>query len=250
MLSTKLSVDVGEKNSKSAAVQPVINTANDDVIWGDHIAIDVDVAGTGAQGLGVVLYFTPIATMSLVVAGAKGDPGGVTSYTGQWSVSTTYTAGQSVSNNGSSYVARIGSTAVEPGVTAGWQTYWQLLAGGQEFSAIEVVLNGSGFVLTPGVKAYVEVPFAATIVSVTLLSDVVGSMVLDIWKDTYANAPPLDADSITSASPPTLASSLKSTDTVLSGWTTTVAAGDILAYNIDSVTFISRVTVSLKIARI
>lgn len=57
MLTTKLSVDVSEFNSKDAAVQPVIDTANDDVVWGDHLAIDVDIAGTGAKGLGVMLTF-------------------------------------------------------------------------------------------------------------------------------------------------------------------------------------------------
>jgi len=57
MLSTKVEIDASEKNSKDAATQPVINPANSLVDWGDHIAIDVDVAGTGAKGLGVILTF-------------------------------------------------------------------------------------------------------------------------------------------------------------------------------------------------
>jgi len=57
MLSTKCEIDVSEFNSKDAATQPVIDTSNDDVAWGDHIAIDVDVSGTGAKGLGVILTF-------------------------------------------------------------------------------------------------------------------------------------------------------------------------------------------------
>jgi hypothetical protein len=32
----------------------------------------------------------------------------------------------------------------------------------------------------------------------------------------------------------------------LTGWTTSVAAGDILAYNVDSATTVTRVLVSLK----
>jgi hypothetical protein len=35
----------------------VVNTATDDVAVGDRIAIDVDGAGTGAKGLGVILTF-------------------------------------------------------------------------------------------------------------------------------------------------------------------------------------------------
>lgn len=57
MLSTRLGIDVSDLNSKDAATQPVINTSNDDVAWGDHIRIDIDSAGTGAKGLGVMLTF-------------------------------------------------------------------------------------------------------------------------------------------------------------------------------------------------
>ena len=52
-----LQIDVSEFTSYSAAVPPVIDGANDDVTSGDLIAVDVDVAGTGAKGLGVVLTF-------------------------------------------------------------------------------------------------------------------------------------------------------------------------------------------------
>ncbi len=58
MLTTKITIDVSEFTSYTAATPPVIDTGNDDVATGDLIAIDVDVAGTGAKGLGVVLTFT------------------------------------------------------------------------------------------------------------------------------------------------------------------------------------------------
>lgn len=57
MLTTKVEVDANEKNSKDAATQVVIDLANDDVAWGDHVAIDVDVAGTGTKGLTMMLTF-------------------------------------------------------------------------------------------------------------------------------------------------------------------------------------------------
>jgi hypothetical protein len=57
MLSTCITIDVSEKTSYTAAAQPVIDTAHDDVAVGDIIAIDVDVAGTGSKGLGVILTF-------------------------------------------------------------------------------------------------------------------------------------------------------------------------------------------------
>ncbi len=57
MLSTSITIDASEFTSYSAATAPVINTSFDDVATGDRIAIDVDVAGTGTKGLGVILRF-------------------------------------------------------------------------------------------------------------------------------------------------------------------------------------------------
>lgn len=57
MLATRVTIDAGEKSSRTAATAAVIDLANDDVADGDQIAIDVDVAGTGAKGLGVELVF-------------------------------------------------------------------------------------------------------------------------------------------------------------------------------------------------
>lgn len=58
MLSTRITIDPNEPTSYTAAAPPVIDTAHDDVATGDLLAIDVDVAGTGAKGLGVVLVFS------------------------------------------------------------------------------------------------------------------------------------------------------------------------------------------------
>ncbi len=113
--------------------------------------------------------------------------------------------------------------------------------------AVEFVIDGAGSVITAGVKGYVEIPFACRITAVRLLADVSGSIVVDIWKDTYANYPPVDADSITASAVPTISAAIKSLDTTLTGWTTSVAAGDIVAFNVDSATTLTRVTVSLTV---
>jgi hypothetical protein len=57
MLSTPITVDANETASYTAAVQPVIDTGQDNVATGDLLAIDVDAAGTGARGLGVIMRF-------------------------------------------------------------------------------------------------------------------------------------------------------------------------------------------------
>lgn len=57
MLSTPITIDASEKTSYTAATPPVVDTGNDDVATGDELRIDVDVAGTGAKGLTVILSF-------------------------------------------------------------------------------------------------------------------------------------------------------------------------------------------------
>lgn len=54
ILSTKLTIDVNEKTSVTAAVPPVIS--NSAIADDDELTFDIDVAGTGAKGLKVWLY--------------------------------------------------------------------------------------------------------------------------------------------------------------------------------------------------
>jgi hypothetical protein len=114
---------------------------------------------------------------------------------------------------------------------------------------LEFIIDGGGSVITTGIKGDLEVPFDCEIDQVTTLSDQSGSIVVDIWKDTYANYPPTDADSITASAPPTLSTAIKNQDSTLTGWTTAISAGDTLRFNVDSVTTCERVTISLRIVR-
>lgn len=114
---------------------------------------------------------------------------------------------------------------------------------------INVIIDGGGAAITTGVKADLLIPYAATITAARLLADQSGSIVVDIWKDTYANFPPTVADSITASAKPTLSSAQKSEDTTLTGWTTALAAGDYLRFNVDSATTVQRVTLALTITR-
>jgi hypothetical protein len=115
----------------------------------------------------------------------------------------------------------------------------------------EVIFDGGGVVLTTGPKLDFELPFACTLTSWVLLADQSGSIVIDIWKDTYANFPPAVGDSICSASKPTLSSQNKNQDTDITDWTGEVLAmGDILRFNIDSVATIQRAVLSLRFSRV
>ncbi len=132
---------------------------------------------------------------------------------------------------------------------ATWTT-WATLGTVSSSRSIEFVIDGGGSALTTGIKGYVEVPFAWTgIASVRLFADVSGSVVVDIFKCTYSafdpTTHPASGDKITASAPPTISSAKKSQDTTLTGWTVTGSAGDILGFNVNSATTITKVTLSL-----
>ncbi len=118
--------------------------------------------------------------------------------------------------------------------------------------AFGITIGDGSTTITTGVKGFVMVPFAGTITKATLLSTdgsaTSCSIVLDIWKDSYANYQPTIADTITASAKPTLSSATKAEDATLTGWTTSIAAGAIFGFNVDSVTACTRVTLILTVA--
>lgn len=116
-------------------------------------------------------------------------------------------------------------------------------------AAIEYVIDGGGLELTTGLKGFLEVPFGCTITAARLLADQTGSIVVDIWSKTFAAYPPTAFDSICDVTPPTIAAGIKSEDVTLSGWTTSLVAGTILGFYVNSVTDVTRVTLSLTVSR-
>lgn len=58
MLTTRITIDAGDFHSfPPGPTQADIDDANNTVVTGDRIAIDVDSAGAGAKGLGIMLRF-------------------------------------------------------------------------------------------------------------------------------------------------------------------------------------------------
>jgi len=113
------------------------------------------------------------------------------------------------------------------------------------------VIDGGSVGVTPGIKGFFEVGTTCVITAVTVLSTdpavTLGSCVIDLWKAPYANYPPTAADSITASARPTLTNAVKSRDTTLTGWTTTIAAGDVLACVVLSANWLQRVAVTLTV---
>ena len=120
-----------------------------------------------------------------------------------------------------------------------------------ENGSIVVVFDGGDSVISTGTTHYVEVPLDCKIISVTMLADQSGDLVIDVWKDSYNNYPPTNEDSITASATPTLSSAIKYKDSTLSGWTTDISENDILAFSIEGTPdSITRCTICLKIERV
>lgn len=130
---------------------------------------------------------------------------------------------------------------------SGTGSFAATIASNQKLSSVGFMIDGGGSTVTTGSKGFIEIPFACTINQVTTLADQSGSVVVDIKKSTYSGFP--TTASICASAKPTLSSAQKAQDATLTGWTTSVAAGDVLEFNVDSATTVTRVTVSLKVTK-
>lgn len=128
-------------------------------------------------------------------------------------------------------------------------TVGNIIPSSAKVGAFGITIDGGATVLTTGLKNWVSIPFACTITSWRLLADVSGSIVIDVWKDTQANFPPTVGDRIAGSEKPTLSSQTNSSDTNLTTWTTSVAAGDVVAFNVDSVSNIHKVTLTIGVIK-
>lgn len=118
-----------------------------------------------------------------------------------------------------------------------------------DIASLTFIIDGGSSVLTTGVHGDLEIPFNCTIERVTLLADQTGDVEIDLFVDTFASYPPVVGDSIVAAAPPTITTDDNSQDITLTGWTTALAAGSTIRYNVNSVTTIQRVTIALLVRK-
>jgi hypothetical protein len=115
---------------------------------------------------------------------------------------------------------------------------------------IGITIDGNGSVITTGLKGFIKVPFPCTIAAWTIMADQSGSAVIDVWKAAYASFPPTVANTIVNGHYPTL-SGQSSNATDLSNWTTTtVAATEVIAFNVNSASTVTRITIELKVNKL
>ena len=109
-------------------------------------------------------------------------------------------------------------------------------------ASVGITIDGGGAVPTTGSKGYVTIPFPATINNYYLASDVSGSCVIDVKRS---------GTSIVGGggNKPTLSSASSSNAAVASWTSSSISAGDILEFNLDSVSTLTRVNLVLKVTK-
>jgi hypothetical protein len=111
----------------------------------------------------------------------------------------------------------------------------------KSIGAIGVTLDGQGGVVSIGTKGFVTVPYNCTINEWYLSANIIGSIVIDIKRSGLSI--------IGSGNKPTLSSSISSNSSA-NGWTSTsILAGDIIEWFVDSASIISNVTLTLKVTK-
>lgn len=126
---------------------------------------------------------------------------------------------------------------------------WATIATGGTSATIGTTIDGSGGTITVGQKGYVQVPYACTINSWRIIANASGSIVIDIWKAASPTIPTV-ANTITGSAKPTLSSQQTAASSTLTGWTTSVAANDIIGFNVDSATTVTWVILQIFVTKI
>lgn len=127
---------------------------------------------------------------------------------------------------------------------------------GVSAGGVEVTLGDGVNAITTS-EPYVDIAFpnfACTLTGWQLTADAAGDIALDLRKCAYADydggaTHPAAGDSIVAAAAPALSSAVKGVDTTLTGWTTAIAAGDIVRVVVSSASTVKRVTLQLRFTR-
>ena len=116
------------------------------------------------------------------------------------------------------------------------------------YGSFGITIDGGGSEIVTGKKGYLTIPYAGTITGWQLISNTIGSCVIDVWKTSVGNIPTV-LDTITGTEKPTLSSQQINSDLNLSTWTTSVSQYDVFAFNVDSTSGLGRVNLSIYITK-
>lgn len=242
---------------------PIPVVSSDDGAWGGElnstiIGFDSLLGGTitfSASGGSVTLTTSEAYNLNYQITGSS-----TSTFTLTFPSSTAgggiYTIGNNTTGSTTVTVTQSSSSATALTIPSGGNSL--IVGNGTTFtfadnahfepSSVNFNLSGGGSVLSSGVYGYLEMGFNATITQAELLASPSGSITVDIWKSSFSAFPPSSANSITGSSTPTITSGVSMQNNTLTGWTTALNNGDILAFVVDgTATNISQCVVVLSV---
>lgn len=104
-----------------------------------------------------------------------------------------------------------------------------------------IVVDGGGSVISTGSKGFKYIPWDCTITGWDIRSDISGDCVINIKRAGI---------SIAGTEKPTLSSSSSDSDLTLTTWTTSLVAGDIIEFVVDSAATLTQVTATILVNKV
>lgn len=116
-------------------------------------------------------------------------------------------------------------------------------------SGTTTVVRPIGYAFPKGSVAgdtfYYSIPFACTIQGWTMTVDT-GTAKVDVWKIAAGTAIPTITNTIVGSTMPAVTTGTAAQSAILTGWTTSVAANDIIAFNLNTVVSATKVSLVLS----
>lgn len=113
------------------------------------------------------------------------------------------------------------------------------------YHPITLGIDNGDTVIPTGTTAQVVAPYAGTITGWRILGTPAATVEVDVRKK--AGAVPSSADTIVASDPPALTAASVASSTALTGWTTAVAAGDVLVMSVTANNLTTRITLVLEV---
>ena len=107
-----------------------------------------------------------------------------------------------------------------------------------------VTIDGNGGVITVGQKGYITIPYNGTITDWEIMADRAGACNIDIRKSTFSGFP--TQTSITGSAPITMSAAQKAASSILTDWTSSISAGDVYGFTLNSATSITRLNLIIN----
>jgi len=110
-----------------------------------------------------------------------------------------------------------------------------------------ITIDGGGSVVSTGTKGYLYAPYSGVINGWTILSDRIGSCVIDVKKCSFDNFP--STLSIAGIEKPTLINVQKNQSVSLTSWSTNIVAGEVIEFVVESASLVTRINLGVSVKK-